>query len=98
MIHNSLACNCCGIKSTKNRTINSGHSLCNRDNMELVVSGSLRLNDDVVLRIVEQKGDFKIVKAFSEPAKDYWEMRAELKLHAQMDNQSMVGWDCHESY
>lgn len=91
-------CECCEEETNKARVVNSGNLICNSCNIKLLKFGKLYFTDDSGLRIKEKKGDFYIVESFKEIKSDFWENREQAKEQAQMDNQSMVGWDCHESY
>ena len=102
MKHSKHTCNCCGedvknvrdVKSTQNRS----YSLCTSCNLKLVKQGRVYFTKDTGLRVVGENGDFLNIEEFKEFKPDYWETREKSRLHAQMDNQSMVGWDVHESY
>lgn len=95
-------CNCCkedvknvrDVKSTQNHS----YSLCNPCNLKLIKNEILYFTKDTGLRVVGAKGDFLNIEEFKEVKPDFWESREKARLHAQMDNQSMVGWDVHESY
>jgi len=108
MKHKNYVCDCCDKETTKARLINSGHLLCNTCNIQLIMEGELFFTSDSGLRVKEVKGDFKIIAPFKiirdlaalkrQKSEEFWEMRRQAKLSAEMDNQSLVGWDCHESY
>ncbi len=91
-------CECCEIETNKARVVNSGNLLCNFCNIKLLKFGVLYFTADTGLRIKEKKGDFYIVEGFKEIKSDFWESRRQAREHAEMDNQSMVELDCHESY
>jgi hypothetical protein len=45
-----------------------------------------------------EKMNFIIIEEFKIDKPSFWERRRQAREQAQMDNQSMVGWDVHESY
>ena len=99
MKHKKYVCDCCKDETTKARFITTGHLLCDVCNMKLIYHKQLRLNDYYKLKITGKHGDFYIVQLVQDTTHErYWADREKVYLHAQMDNQSTVGWDVHESY
>ena len=98
MITKQYTCQCCNKETSKARIVNSGHLLCNDCNIQLIMEGELFFTAESGLRIKAEKGDFLLVEPFTIIKRDYWENQKSLRENAPMDNQSMVGWDCHESY
>jgi len=91
-------CQCCNEQTKHARVVNSGHLLCNSCNIRLLKNGVLYFNSNSGLRIKEKKGDFYIIESFREIKIDYWESLRRVRENMEMDNQSLVGFDVHESY
>jgi hypothetical protein len=71
--------------------------LCNSCNMRLIQWGEVPLRDDLKLKTFGLRGDFTITKAV-EVVPDFWATRRKLQKQAQMDNQSMLDSNEHQSY
>jgi len=96
-------CPCCDRETKKYRPIAivnlKNYTLCNACNYQLIARNVLRITEDFVLRVTGKRGDFLKIEACREVSKEtFWERRARVKELAAMSNQSMVGWDVHESY
>jgi len=96
-------CHCCEAETKKARAVdveNLKHLiLCNFCNMQLIIRKFLRLDGETVLKVTGKRGDFLKITAYDEvDSETFWENRRRVKELAEMDNQSMVGWDVHESY
>lgn len=103
MKHKNPSCLCCGSESKYSRCVdvdNLEHViLCNTCNLKLINKGEVRLNDETVLRTKGYRGDFIRVVAEHDLTNDkFWDNRKRVRELAMIDNQSMVGWDVHESY
>ena len=97
-------CNCCQEETSSARPISvtnvEGLTLCNSCHVKLHHRKELRLTDEYVLRFSgEKRGDFPLLKVYHDLTDEkFWENRERAYLHAEMDNQCLVGWDVHESY
>jgi hypothetical protein len=94
----NLQCDCCNSDKFNLRPINSGHTLCSPCNLKLIKNSTLRLDSERVLEVYAVRGDFLLIKETQSKEMDFWARRSEAMLQAQMDNQSMVGYEFHESY
>jgi len=74
---------------------------------QIPVSGTLTYKMDVKGITIESTGGSIMESKNYNPVPDedrhekkngYWERREQARQYAQMDNQSMVGYDTHESY
>jgi hypothetical protein len=106
MIFKRYKCSCCKTRTNKARPVKS-YILCNDCNMKLnkeeilyfTEYKGLKFNGEKTVTLMGgQKMDFIIIEEFEIEKPSFWERRRQAREQAQMDNQSMVEWDCHESY
>lgn len=99
-------CPCC---QKEKKALTHGLAVDNLDNVIICKScaldyakdGQIVYNENILLKTVGQRGDFKITKAYHytpPKPKTYFERQEENRLHAMMDNQCVDNWDVMENY
>jgi len=93
----TYTCDCCGTKTNHARPV-AGTIICNTCNIKLLKDGKVYFTEDSGLRLAGKNGDCYIVKPFKDIKSDFWERRRRVMEQMEMDNQSLVNFETHESY